>query len=77
MDRNTAERYADAYGLTADDVMKGWQSLPAAVQPVIATAFRTSMAPRDADAYRLYEQGMESWGEFVAQTLNDAEAVIA
>lgn len=77
MDRDTAQHYATAYGLDTDDVLKWWQSLPAAIQPVIAKAFQTSTAPRDRDAYRLYEQGMESWGQFVAETTLDAGMVIA
>lgn len=66
MDTDTATHYADAYGLDVDDVLDWFAALPTEVQPVIARAFRASLAPRDPDAHRLYEQGMESWAAFTA-----------
>lgn len=77
MDPDTAQHHARAYNLTAAAVLDWWGALPPAVQPVIARAFRLGIAPRDAQAYRLYEQGMESFAAFVASQAVEGMEVVA
>ena len=77
MDTDTARHYVAAYNLTVTAVLDWFASLPAAVQPVIARAFRLGIAPRDAESYRLYDQGMEAWAAFVAaQAVESMEVAV-